>query len=242
MSEQSYSVVFRGDIVIGQRLPKVKARFKKIFKTDDARIDALFSGKPTVLKRKLTEAEAQRYQGILKQAGAVVAVEADVPSKPAAEPVAKMLAANTESTLQGKTNEDSKASTWGLAPTGSDLGQGSRAEQTEKEVRQIPTEYLSIAAQEGNLVKDEERSSSQPSDLDIDVLGWGLTLYGEALLKESEHNNGSQAIAVDTSGLSLAEMEGNLVKESEKVPQSVIEVDTSQLTLAPASNDLNEQQ
>src|SRR5690606_40568336 len=55
-----FDIIFRGDIVIGHQLQDVKARLQQLFKTDAARIDALFTGRPVALKRGLDQATANK--------------------------------------------------------------------------------------------------------------------------------------------------------------------------------------
>mgnify|MGYP001812321289 FL=1 len=71
MAGQEYQVVFRGKIVPGMRSEDVKANLVSVFKTDDARIERLFSGKTMVLKKGLERAEGERYCALLEKAGAL---------------------------------------------------------------------------------------------------------------------------------------------------------------------------
>lgn len=74
MTDPQYQVVFRGEIAPDTRIEVVKVNLAKLFKTDDARIERLFSGKEMVLKKGLSREDGERYQALLEQAGALCEV------------------------------------------------------------------------------------------------------------------------------------------------------------------------
>ena len=84
-----FDIIFRGDIVFGHQLADVKLRLQQLFKSDAAKIDSLFTGRPVPLKRNLDEATANKYRDALLKAGAMVEVcpsdksPANAPAKPA---------------------------------------------------------------------------------------------------------------------------------------------------------------
>lgn len=82
MSEQRYSVIFRGNTVEGSDLSAVKANMAKLFKMDAAKIEIMFSGKPVMIKKDLDKAKAKSYLDALKNAGAVVEIVASGADKP----------------------------------------------------------------------------------------------------------------------------------------------------------------
>lgn len=93
MSDTRYNLVFSGQVVGGADPTTVKQNLAKLFKIDAARVEALFSGKPTVLKKDADQAAAMKFRAALRQAGAqcqMVAVGDDgaaVPSVASAAPV-----------------------------------------------------------------------------------------------------------------------------------------------------------
>jgi hypothetical protein len=260
MSDERYAIIFRGDITVDQNLAEVKQRLKRLFKADDARIDKLFSGRPVPLKRELSQDEAARYQAVLKQAGAIVAIESMTALKLAASSASSPLAApsNTSPEAQvSSANPSSEQANWQLAPAGSRLQD--KKEGAERIV-EIATDHLKVMPQDGNIIKEGERPLASMATVDMDALDWELTPYGEALLKESERASISSAeidtsnlsvletsgdllkdaerpklkpVEVDISGLSMAEMEGNLIKDTEKPETPSVSVDTSHLRLMP---------
>lgn len=126
MSEQTFDIIFRGDIQLGQNLPEVKQRLQQLFNADSARIEQLFSGRPVALKRQLDVATAERYRAALLKAGALVSIApssqaaptpapAPAPGKAAAQATQNNAAA--PATASAPSNAQSG---WSLAPAGSD--------------------------------------------------------------------------------------------------------------------------
>ncbi len=69
MSDE-YRLVFSAEVSSGQHPAVVKKRLQAVLKLDDERMDALFSGKPIVVKKATDEATAVRYQTAFEKAGA----------------------------------------------------------------------------------------------------------------------------------------------------------------------------
>ena len=74
MAEPDFQVVFDGQLVEGADLPRVKANIAKLFKMEVAKVEPLFSGRRTVVKRGLDEATAQKYLIAFERAGAVATI------------------------------------------------------------------------------------------------------------------------------------------------------------------------
>jgi len=70
MADPRYDIYFRGEILPGADEAKVKAAIAKIFKADDAKLAALFSGKVNTIKKTVDKSTAAKYQQAFKQAGA----------------------------------------------------------------------------------------------------------------------------------------------------------------------------
>ncbi|WJN60096.1 DUF805 domain-containing protein [Pseudomonas sp. SO81] len=75
MTDTRYKIVFDGQLMPEMTLDTVKDNLARLFKSDQSKIDALFSGSPVALKRDLAEAEADKYLAALQQAGALVRKE-----------------------------------------------------------------------------------------------------------------------------------------------------------------------
>lgn len=102
MADQQYQVVFRGEIAPDTRMEEVKANLAKLFKTDDARIERLFSGKAVVLKKNLQQEDGERYRILIEKAGALCeVVPLPLKSPPPPPPV--------DNELSEKRNDSKKA-------------------------------------------------------------------------------------------------------------------------------------
>jgi len=77
MNQPRYKIVFDGQLMPETTLETVKDNLARLFKSDAARIDSLFSGTPVALKRDLEEHEANQYLNALQKAGANVRKELD---------------------------------------------------------------------------------------------------------------------------------------------------------------------
>lgn len=72
-----YQVVFEGKLT-GELPPdEVKRNLSALFKMKAEQVDALFSGKPVVIKRDIDQATALKYQAAFKKAGAICSVLSD---------------------------------------------------------------------------------------------------------------------------------------------------------------------
>lgn len=77
MPHPRYKIVFDGELMPGMATDSVKSNLARLFKSDLARIDSLFSNVPVSLKRDLDEAEAEQYIAALQKAGVQVRKEAE---------------------------------------------------------------------------------------------------------------------------------------------------------------------
>jgi uncharacterized membrane protein YjgN (DUF898 family) len=75
MSNPTYSLIFNGEIANGFDREQVKQNFARFFKLSAERLDTLFEAPHTVIKRGLSEADAERYLMKLNQLGALVRLE-----------------------------------------------------------------------------------------------------------------------------------------------------------------------
>lgn len=77
MDETRFKIVFDGAVLPSTPLDTVKENLARLFKSDLARIEALFSGQLVVLKRGLSSDEADKYLQVLHSAGANARKETD---------------------------------------------------------------------------------------------------------------------------------------------------------------------
>ena len=100
MDEVRYKIVFNGMVMMETPEETVKANMARLFKCDLTRVEPLFSGETAVLKRNLTEQEANHYVQVLREAGAIVYKEREQVVKPAAAPVTLELVEKPEPASQ----------------------------------------------------------------------------------------------------------------------------------------------
>lgn len=72
MADKLFAVVFSGRIAEGANGPQVRLNLAKLFKVNADKIDAMFFGKPVIIKKNLVAAKARSYQTALAKAGAIV--------------------------------------------------------------------------------------------------------------------------------------------------------------------------
>jgi hypothetical protein len=157
-SAQRYDVLFRGDIVPGRRLDDVKARVQALFQVDEGRLAGLFSGRPVVIRRNLDGAEAERYRGVLADAGAVVELRPVSGSSEGAE-------APTTVTPQAPT----ATGDWSLTPVGADLLRSE--ERARSAPRAVDLDHLSVAPPGAEVLRPEERREVSARTVDTSHLG-----------------------------------------------------------------------
>jgi hypothetical protein len=74
MAESDFQVVFDGQLIEGANLDQVKAKIATLFKTEVAKVEPLFLGGRSVVKRGLDEATAEKYRVAFEHAGAVAVI------------------------------------------------------------------------------------------------------------------------------------------------------------------------
>jgi len=191
MSDMRYNIVFNGDLVPGSDPATVKQNLARLFKLDAARVEAMFGGKPVVLKKDADQATAMKFRAVLKQAGAQCRMEplgdveevqaAPVPPAPVAEPAT----APSPSAPTGpmdmvgtiRTGGTGFSGEFDVAPAGADM-----AEQVEGPPPVVPdVSALSMApvgTDMGQLKKDE--AVAVPDISHLSVAPAGATLSEES--------------------------------------------------------------
>ncbi len=78
MTQARFKIIFNGELMPDVSLDTAKENLARLFKSDPARINWLFSGGPVDIKRDLSENEADQYLKALQSAGAKVRKEPDL--------------------------------------------------------------------------------------------------------------------------------------------------------------------
>lgn len=222
MTPAEFDVIFRGDIVIGHQLQDVKARLQQLFKTDAARIDALFTGRPVPLKRGLDEATANKYRAALLKAGAQVEVCAAGSVK-------------TGSTAEAAKRVTARPTQWSLAPAGSYLLRPMERRQTS--AVDVDVSGISLRAEGGNLVDAGEINQVEAAP--VTVPDFSLAEAGADLINDDE-KNALPLMEIDVEDWGLAEAGADLLSAAER-PVVVAAIDNVEdFGLAPVGSDLGQ--
>jgi hypothetical protein len=97
-----YQVIFEGKLTGERALDEVKRNLAALFKMKAEQVDALFTGKPVVIKRDIDQATALKYQAAFKKAGAVCTVGDDTVENPTPTKPKPAPSANTGGTANPK--------------------------------------------------------------------------------------------------------------------------------------------
>lgn len=231
MSEQTFNIVFSGELVGGADPARVRENLARLFKMDAARVEALFSGKPVVIKKGADQATAMKFRAALRQAGAqcqMVPVGGE--PEPAAAPPASTPAAAPASASRAVFEAREPAQSAPAEPTADDGSAQARDEVTEIEAAPPPEPAPAAAA--------APAPSGQPGELEtvgtIRTSGTGFS--GEFDVAPvgadmEEKRDGPPPVDPDISHLSMAPPGTELEEiREEKAPVSP---DISHLSVVP---------
>lgn len=169
MSEQRYSVIFRGDLVPGYTVTDVKANMARLFKAGPDTVEKLFSGRPLAIKKGLSKAQAEQMQAALAKIGAQSALklegEPPAPTVPAPAAGAEPISGSQPTAPQSPLQTD-----WSIAPMEGNLVK--EHEREKKDAVPVRVDHLSLKPAAGNLVEEGERS--RPQAVAVDVPDWQL--------------------------------------------------------------------
>lgn len=77
MTDTHYKIMFEGQVRPGVSPDEARLNLARLFKSEPAAVERLFSGDPVALKRGVQYAEAERYLNALHDAGVEARIEAD---------------------------------------------------------------------------------------------------------------------------------------------------------------------
>ena len=260
-----FNVVFRGDILPGQNLVEVKQRVGQLFKLDDAKLAAVFSGKPVVLKKDCDLATAEKIKAALTKAGAESEIKssaamAAAPAKPAAPtaavakpaaapvvaakpvtPVAPVAAtkpvAMPTAAPAATPAVASNAAGLKVAPVGQVLTDAERAAMRKPPV-QVKTDHISLEKRASAFGAADEKPAAQKRP-EIQAPNFGVAAAGADLLKPEEKRVFEEH-NIDLSAFKLAEVGADMLPEDQKIPLPVMEIEELSVDLAPVGADMGE--
>lgn len=182
MSESTYSVIFRGDLLPGYTAADVKANFARLFKAGPETVEKLFSGRPLAIKKGLNHAQAEQLQATLARHGAQSALKAEGEPEPAPKPEQAAAAPQpVPASSVPAAPEVEPAGGLSLAPMEGNLLK--EHERSKVDPVQVPVSHLSLKPAVGNLVEASEQQQVPP--VEVQVPDWQLGGYatGKASFK-----------------------------------------------------------
>lgn len=228
--QQTFDVIFSGEIIDGFAVSAVKDKASQIFKMDSGKVESLFQGKSLTLKKNIDEAAANKYQKILSNigmqvyvaensasAGVVAASESQVGS--VGNPSAKMEAPVSSEPATSVAN-------WTLNPVGVRLtdvpleGSSNAAKVVVPDYILQPYTHLTL----------EKNSESELFHVSPEVESFTIKDVGEDLLNGPEKAVIAKA-NVDVSDISVSDVGSDLLTESERREFVERQVDVSNIRL-----------
>ena len=155
--DQLYQIVFDGTLTGEVETAQVKKNLAVMFKMNATQVEALFSGKPIVIKRNIDNATAKKYGAAFIKAGAKCTIIESSPSAPQSAPAPKQ---SSEQRVTGRmsgkdiVNKKIPADLGGLsmAEAGADIP----TQTIEHEFELPDLSNLSMSVDESYLVKPAE--------------------------------------------------------------------------------------
>lgn len=83
-----FQLVFKGECAPGTDAKTARSNAKALFKASVEQLDRMFSGQPVVIRNKLEQVQAEKYQAVLQKHGMVAYVQ-PMPGTPAQTPSAE---------------------------------------------------------------------------------------------------------------------------------------------------------
>jgi hypothetical protein len=203
MPENTFDIVFTGDIAGGADITKVKAKAAQLFRLDDDKLTVLFSGKRTMLKKSIDNEAAQKYQKILNGIGMITVLQAHAttPAKPS--PTASVSPLLTSPSLSSGTAQKQAE-----VPS-SDVSSTTAQTLSSAHWDVLPVGELGVP--DTALFADE---SSAQSDAVLKDVDWIIDKPGVQLSETAK----SMKSEVTLPDLSVAPAASDLLSDSEKKP------------------------
>lgn len=227
-TETRVDVFFSGRLAEGVSAEQAAARLAQLFKTRPEKLAHLFTGKPALIKRDLSRAQALQYREALRRAGMEAAFRRR--AAPAQAQAGELsLAPPGESVLRPEERPRVEAVRVNtehlrLAPVFGDF----TASDTAPDPVAPDTAHISLAPAGSEVLRPEERPQHEP--VDPDLSGYALAPPGSDLGPGSTE---PAPTPPDTSDLSLAPEGEDLLRAGERRQVETQSVDTAHIKLAP---------
>lgn len=240
MSEEKYDLVFKGQLVKTVELNVAKRNLSALFKIGPEKTEALFSGKPVVLKRNLDADAANKYRVAIKKAGALVDLVLSAPpvkSQPEPErPRGKAVFGardvdppeSEEAKSVADTIEYTAPGTPKVTPKIIPTPEEPRAPEKPAGPRNVAASSLSLAPPGADVLSASEKPIVDVPD--IDVSSYSLKPEGGTLLNPDEYP-ADLPFVMEITDIDLAPVGADVLTEEERKPEVEAHVDTSGLSL-----------
>lgn len=236
MSEEKYDLVFKGQLAKAVELNVAKRNLSALFKIGPEKTEALFSGKPVVLKRNLDADAANKYRVAIKKAGALVDLVLSAPpvkSQPEPErPRGKAVFGARDVDPPGPEEAEPVADTIEytapVKPEVPPAPEEPRVPEKQAGPANVAASSLSLAPPGADVLSASEKSVVDTPD--IDVSGYSLKPEGGTLLNPDEYP-ADLPFVMEITDIDLAPVGADVLTEAERKPDVVADVDTSGLSL-----------
>ncbi len=157
-----YNLIFRGDIVPGHALADVKDKLGSLFKVPPEKVEALFSGRPMVIKKNTDAATAEKLRLALENIGAIAEVRALAPEASVAEESAD------EAPAADTSEADKGSGPFTVEPPGADVLKPE--ERPQVPAVEVSIDHLSVDDPGADVLKPGERRQVEAPEIDISHL------------------------------------------------------------------------
>lgn len=199
-----YQLVFRGECAPGTDEQAARDNARALFKASLDQVERMFSGQRVVIRNKLDDAQAAKYQAVLRKHGMIAHIE-PMPGTPTAEPARPTAATAPESTPEPTRPEPARAESSSAPTEARPAGSGVAVEPGdrlpvagEKVDSILAGSSLSVGAIHDRLSEHHEVEAPMFEHLDE----WTLAPAGSTLV---EHQDEVPPAVPDISHLSLAD-------------------------------------
>jgi len=230
MAVKQYDIIFKGETVDGVDVQVAKQALANLFKLSDDKVEALFTGKPIVLKRDLPFAMANKYRVAIKKAGSLAEVVESTVDTTQSESVS-----NAPKSSEVRSDTDKNVPNSNLSKKVSDLIEKVRkpSEESSAITAGVDTVLFQVLPVGASLTD----ASNDHVVTDVDVSHLSLRENQGLLVDESERE-APEAVTVDTSLLSMGQVGDNVLNEDERAKPVESTVDVSHLALDASDKPL----
>lgn len=129
-----YQLVFKGECTPGTDTQTARDNARNLFKASVEQIDRMFSGQPVVIRNRLEQVQAEKYQAVMRKHGMVAYIQPMAGTTPSKQPAA------SQTSPSAKTGESPSSSG---ATSSTQAASASRGQVPEVE----PGDRLSLAGE-----------------------------------------------------------------------------------------------